>query len=146
MGSYGIGIGRVMAAAIELHHDDDGIIWPWSIAPYQAHVLTLGGEPALAEFAEEAVKILEAAGLDVLYDDRDARAGVKFKDADLLGLPLRLGVGRKGAGRALSGVEAASWRSCGAGAALRPCGARPHPHHRADGRADAILARSVTEV
>jgi prolyl-tRNA synthetase len=96
MGSYGIGIGRVMAAAIELHHDDDGIIWPWSIAPYQAHVLTLGREPALAEFAEQAVSILEAAGLDVLYDDRDARPGVKFKDADLLGLPLRLGIGKKG--------------------------------------------------
>jgi prolyl-tRNA synthetase len=96
MGSYGIGIGRVMAAAIELHHDDDGIIWPWSIAPYQAHVLTLGGEPALAEMAEEVVAILEAAGLDVLYDDRDARAGVKFKDADLLGMPLRIGVGRRG--------------------------------------------------
>ncbi len=96
MGSYGIGIGRVMAAAIELHHDDDGIIWPFSIAPYQAHVLTLGGEPALAEFAEEVVGILAAAGLDVLYDDRDARAGVKFKDADLLGMPLRIGIGRKG--------------------------------------------------
>jgi prolyl-tRNA synthetase len=96
MGSYGIGIGRVMAAAIELHHDDDGIIWPFSIAPYQAHVLTLGGEPALAEFAEEVVGVLEAAGLDVFYDDRDARAGVKFKDADLLGMPLRIGVGRKG--------------------------------------------------
>jgi prolyl-tRNA synthetase len=96
MGSYGIGIGRVMAAAIELHHDEDGIVWPWSIAPYQAHVLTLGGEPALAELAEEVAAILEAAGLDVLYDDRDARAGVKFKDADLLGMPLRLAVGRRG--------------------------------------------------
>jgi prolyl-tRNA synthetase len=96
MGSYGIGIGRIIAAAIELHHDADGIIWPWSIAPYEAHVLTLGGEPALAELAEEVVSILEAAGLDVLYDDRDARAGVKFKDADLLGMPLRIGVGRRG--------------------------------------------------
>jgi prolyl-tRNA synthetase len=96
MGSYGIGIGRVMAAAIELHHDDDGIIWPWSIAPYQTHVLTLGGDEALAAFAEEVVAILDAAGLDVLYDDRDARAGVKFKDADLLGMPLRVAVGRKG--------------------------------------------------
>src|SRR5688572_3001253 len=86
MGSYGIGIGRVMAAAIELHHDDDGIIWPWTIAPYQVHVLTLGGDAALAEFAEEVVGILDAAGLDVLYDDREARAGVKFKDADLLGM------------------------------------------------------------
>jgi prolyl-tRNA synthetase len=96
MGSYGIGIGRVMAAAVELHHDDAGIIWPWSIAPYQAHVLTLGGDAELAELAEEAVSILEEAGLDVLYDDRDARAGVKFNDADLLGMPLRLAVGRRG--------------------------------------------------
>jgi prolyl-tRNA synthetase len=96
MGSYGIGIGRVMAAAIELHHDADGIAWPWSIAPYQAHLLTLGGEPELAAFADEVVALLEAAGLDVLYDDREARAGVKFKDADLLGMPLRLGIGRRG--------------------------------------------------
>jgi prolyl-tRNA synthetase len=96
MGSYGIGIGRVMAAAIELHHDTDGIIWPWSIAPYRVHILTLGGEPALAELAEEAISILTQAGLDILYDDRDARAGVKFKDADLLGMPLRLGIGRRG--------------------------------------------------
>jgi prolyl-tRNA synthetase len=96
MGSYGIGIGRVLAAAIELHHDANGIVWPWSIAPYQAHVLTLGGEPELAELAEEAIRVLETAGLDVLFDDRDARAGVKFKDADLLGMPLRLAVGRKG--------------------------------------------------
>ena len=96
MGSYGIGIGRVMAAAIELHHDADGIAWPWSIAPYEAHVLTFGGEPELAAFADEVVGLLEAAGLDVLYDDREARAGVKFKDADLLGMPLRLGIGRRG--------------------------------------------------
>ena len=96
MGSYGIGIGRVMAAAIEAHHDEDGIIWPWSVAPYQVEVLTLGGEPALAALAEEVVGILVGAGLDVLYDDRDARAGVKFKDADLLGMPLRIGVGRRG--------------------------------------------------
>ncbi|MCC7372763.1 MAG: proline--tRNA ligase [Chloroflexi bacterium] len=96
MGSYGIGVGRVMAAAIELHHDDDGIIWPWSIAPYHVQLLTLGREPALAQCAEEVLAMLQAAGLDVLYDDRDARAGVKFKDADLLGLPLRLSIGQKG--------------------------------------------------
>jgi prolyl-tRNA synthetase len=96
MGSYGIGIGRVMAAAIELHHDADGIIWSWSIAPYHVHLLTLGGEPALADLAEEVLATVTAAGLDTLYDDRDARAGVKFKDADLLGMPLRLGIGRRG--------------------------------------------------
>jgi len=96
MGSYGIGIGRVMAAAIERHHDDDGIIWPFSIAPYHAQVVALGTDPALLALVEEVVTALVAAGLDVLYDDRDARAGVKFKDADLLGMPLRITVGRKG--------------------------------------------------
>jgi prolyl-tRNA synthetase len=96
MGSYGIGVERIMAAAIELHHDGDGIVWPLSIAPYRATVLTLGKEPELAEAAEQVVAALEAAGLDVLYDDRDERAGVKFKDADLLGIPIRVAVGRKG--------------------------------------------------
>jgi prolyl-tRNA synthetase len=96
MGSYGIGIGRVMAAAIEAHHDDDGIVWPFSIAPYHAQVVALGNDPALLGLAEEVVAALAVADLDVLYDDRDTRAGVKFKDADLLGLPLRIAVGRKG--------------------------------------------------
>jgi prolyl-tRNA synthetase len=96
MGSYGIGVERVMAAAIELHHDDDGIIWPLAIAPYRATVLTLGREPELARAAEQVVAALAAAGVDVLYDDRDERAGVKFKDADLLGIPIRIAVGRKG--------------------------------------------------
>jgi len=96
MGSYGIGVERILAAAIELHHDDDGIIWPLSIAPYHATVLTLGKEPELAKAAEEVAAALAKAGLDVLYDDRDERAGVKFKDADLVGIPIRIAVGRKG--------------------------------------------------
>jgi prolyl-tRNA synthetase len=96
MGSYGIGVERIMAAAIELHHDQDGIIWPLSIAPYRATVLTLGREPELARAAEEVSSELLRAGVDVLYDDRDERAGVKFKDADLIGIPIRLAVGRKG--------------------------------------------------
>src|SRR5512146_1475364 len=96
MGSYGIGVERIMAAAIELHHDDDGIIWPLSIAPYRATVLTLGKEPELAKAAEEVVAALARAGIDVLYDDRDERAGVKFKDADLVGIPIRIAVGKKG--------------------------------------------------
>jgi prolyl-tRNA synthetase len=96
MGSYGIGVERIMAAAIELHHDADGIIWPLSIAPFHATVLTLGKEPELAQAAEQVIAQLSAAGVEVLYDDRDERAGVKFKDADLLGIPLRLAVGRKG--------------------------------------------------
>jgi prolyl-tRNA synthetase len=96
MGSYGIGVERIMAAAIELQHDENGIIWPLSIAPYGATVLTLGKEPELAKVAEEVVAALSQAGLDVLYDDRDERAGVKFKDADLLGIPVRVAVGKKG--------------------------------------------------
>ena len=96
MGSYGIGVERIMAAAIELHHDQDGIIWPFSIAPYRATVLTMGKEPELARAAEEVCAALAKAGVDVLYDDRDERAGVKFKDADLLGIPLRIAVGKRG--------------------------------------------------
>jgi prolyl-tRNA synthetase len=96
MGSYGIGVERVMAAAVELHHDADGIVWPFSIAPFHASVLTLGKEPELARAAEEACAALGRAGLEVLYDDRDERAGVKFKDADLVGVPLRVSVGKKG--------------------------------------------------
>jgi prolyl-tRNA synthetase len=96
MGSYGIGVERVMAAAVELHHDADGIVWPFSIAPFQATVLTLGKEPELLRAAEEVAAALERAGMDVLFDDRDERAGVKFKDADLVGIPLRIAVGKKG--------------------------------------------------
>jgi prolyl-tRNA synthetase len=96
MGSYGIGIGRIMAAAIEQHHDDGGIIWPRSIAPFDAIVLTLGGEPEITAAAEDAVRALSSAGLDVLFDDRNERPGVKFKDADLLGIPLRVAVGKRG--------------------------------------------------
>jgi prolyl-tRNA synthetase len=96
MGSYGIGVERIMAAAIELHHDADGIVWPLAIAPFHATVLTLGAEPELARAAEEVVAAMGRAGVEVLHDDRNERAGVKFKDADLLGIPLRIAVGRKG--------------------------------------------------
>ncbi len=96
MGSYGIGVERIMAGAVELHHDQDGIAWPFAIAPFHAAVLTLGKEPELARAAEEAVAALGRGGMEVLYDDRDERPGVKFKDADLIGLPLRVAVGKKG--------------------------------------------------
>jgi prolyl-tRNA synthetase len=96
MGSYGIGVERIMAAAIELHHDAGGIRWPLSIAPYHATVLTLGREPELARAAEQVCAALAAAGADVLYDDRDERPGVKFKDADLIGIPIRIAVGKRG--------------------------------------------------
>jgi prolyl-tRNA synthetase len=92
MGSYGIGPGRVIAAAVEQSHDDDGIVWPRSIAPYDVHVVAL---PGVDEQAEEAARALDEAGADVLLDDRDARAGEKFADADLIGIPLRVTVGKK---------------------------------------------------
>ncbi len=96
MGSYGIGVERILAAAIELHHDENGIRWPMSIAPFQASVLTLGPEAELRKASDELVEALAAAGVEVLYDDRDERAGVKFKDADLVGIPIRIAVGKKG--------------------------------------------------
>ncbi len=96
MGSYGIGVERIAAGAIELHHDKDGILWPMSIAPFQVGLLTLQpNEPEVVETAEKLYRALTAAGVEVLYDDRDDRAGVKFKDADLIGLPLRIAVGKK---------------------------------------------------
>ena len=96
MGSYGIGVERIMAAAIELHHDDNGIQWPMAIAPFHATVLTLGPEPELKAAADQLVAALAEVGVEVLYDDRDERAGVKFKDADLVGVPLRIAIGKKG--------------------------------------------------
>ncbi len=98
MGAYGIGLGRLMAAVVETHHDADGIVWPASIAPFDATILVLGSEPGLVALAEAAASTLEQAGLDVLLDDRDERAGVKFKDADLVGIPVRIGVGRRALG------------------------------------------------
>ena len=92
MGCYGIGPGRVMAAVIEQHHDEQGITWPAGVAPYDAHVVALAGAE---EIAVQAAEVLDAAGLDVLLDDRDLRAGEKFADADLIGCPLRITAGKK---------------------------------------------------
>jgi prolyl-tRNA synthetase len=92
MGCYGIGSGRLMAAAVEQHHDDKGIIWPMAIAPFQVHLVGLGlNDAAIREAAERTYGELTAAGIEVLFDDRDdAQAGVKFNDADLIGIPIRL--------------------------------------------------------
>jgi prolyl-tRNA synthetase len=92
MGSYGIGPGRVLAAVVEQHHDEQGIAWPRELAPYDVHVVAL---PGVEEQAEEVASALAAVGLDVLLDDRDQRAGEKFADADLIGCPVRVTVGRK---------------------------------------------------
>ncbi len=95
-GSYGVGPARVMAAAVEQHHDENGIAWPASIAPYDVHVLALhGGVEEVLERAEQLAHELDGAGLQVLLDDRDERPGEKFADADLVGCPLRVTVGRK---------------------------------------------------
>jgi prolyl-tRNA synthetase len=96
MGSYGIGVERIITAAIEQHHDADGIIWPKSIAPFDVIVtITNTKDAALNATAEKLYKDLQRAGLDALLDDRNERAGVKFKDADLIGVPYRITVGKK---------------------------------------------------
>ena len=96
MGSYGIGPGRIMAATVEQRHDESGIAWPRSIAPYDAHVLALhGSAPEVLEPAVEVADVLAAGGLEVLLDDRAQRPGEKFADADLLGVPIRITVGKK---------------------------------------------------
>jgi prolyl-tRNA synthetase len=93
MGCYGIGLERLMAVAVEQNHDDKGIIWPPAIAPYQIYLCALGMDnPAVAQAAEQLYTELESHGLEVLFDDRLESPGVKFNDADLIGLPLRLTV------------------------------------------------------
>jgi prolyl-tRNA synthetase len=93
MGSYGIGPARIASAAIEQLADADGIVWPWSIAPFHVHVLPVGRDGASKQAAESIYESCRNAGLDALLDDRDERPGVKFKDADLLGIPIRVTVG-----------------------------------------------------
>ncbi len=111
MGSYGIGISRTLQSVIEQSHDGNGIVWPWNVAPYHAAITLL--DPALEEAATLAKEIgsaMEAAGADVLIDDRDERPGVKFKDADLIGIPLRITIGGRGL---KEGVVEVKWRSGG---------------------------------
>lgn len=98
MGSYGIGPGRLMACIAEAHHDDKGLVWPASVAPFDVAITPIGGakEPAVAQAAEELYRSLVGAGLEVLLDDRDERAGVKFADTDLVGAPWRVTVAARG--------------------------------------------------
>jgi len=94
MGSYGIGPARILAAAIEQGHDADGMIWPWSIAPFGIHLLAVNvNDRVQQETAQELYQTLIQGGFEVLLDDRDERPGVKFKDADLIGCPIRVTVG-----------------------------------------------------
>jgi prolyl-tRNA synthetase len=100
MGCYGIGVSRIVTAIVEEYHDDDGIAWPIGLAPYDVHLVVLAGRGDVAAVvmatADELYAEMTAAGVSVLYDDRDASAGVKFADADLLGMPVRLTLGAKG--------------------------------------------------
>lgn len=108
MGCYGIGISRTLQAVIEQSHDKDGIVWPWAVAPFQVLVCLL--DPQMEEAVELAKAIgvaAELAGADVLIDDRDERPGVKFKDADLIGVPLRITIGGRGL---KEGVVEVKWR------------------------------------
>jgi prolyl-tRNA synthetase len=108
MGCYGMGVSRLVAVIAEEHHDDRGLAWPKEVAPYQVHLAALGAGrvPEVAEAADRLYDRLVEGGIEVLYDDRDVSPGVKFADADLLGVPVRLVVGAKGVARGV--VE---WRS-----------------------------------
>ena len=97
MGSYGIGVGRCAAAIVERHHDENGIIWPTNVAPFEVVVTVLNPKDvATLEAGTRLYETLGGDGVDVLLDDRDERPGVKFKDAELVGIPCRITVGPKG--------------------------------------------------
>jgi prolyl-tRNA synthetase len=96
-GSYGIGVSRLVAAIIEASHDDAGIIWPDAVAPFKVGLINLKAEDAeCARVCDDLYRRLQDAGVEVLYDDREGRAGVKFADTDLIGLPWQLVVGPRG--------------------------------------------------
>ena len=109
MGCYGIGVNRILAGLAETRHDEQGLIWPLAIAPYEVIISVIGAnEPETLAAAEQFYGELRAAGVDVLLDDRDLRPGVKFKDADLIGIPLRVNFGGKGL---KEGVVELKWRT-----------------------------------
>ena len=111
-GSYGIGLGRLMGAIVELLSDAKGIVWPKEIAPYQAHIIAIsGGNKDVITEANNLYSLLKDHGIETLYDDRDLRAGEKFADSDLIGIPTRLIVSEKTL--SAGGVEVVS-RSSGA--------------------------------
>ncbi len=97
MGCYGLGVGRTAAAAVEQNHDENGIIWPVPLAPYEVVLVVLNSDkPEVVEAAGGLYEEMKAAGIDVLFDDRPERPGVKFNDADLIGFPVRVVVGKRG--------------------------------------------------
>ena len=95
MGCYGIGIGRTLAAIVEAHHDDKGIVWPEAIAPFKVYIARLGDKETVVKQADALYNRLAELGIQVLYDDRDVRPGEKFADADLMGIPYRVVVSEK---------------------------------------------------
>lgn len=98
MGCYGIGVSRLLAAIVEQHHDESGIVWPESIAPYRVHLIVIQPkDPVQLKLAERLYRDLQASGVEVLFDDRSERPGAKFADADLIGIPLRITVGKRAA-------------------------------------------------
>ena len=108
MGCYGIGVNRIIAGLAETKHDENGLIWPLSVAPYEVILSVIDvTEAETLTVAESLYAELKSAGVDVLLDDRDQRPGVKFKDADLIGIPLRVNVGGKGL---KEGVVELKWR------------------------------------
>ncbi|WP_329500430.1 His/Gly/Thr/Pro-type tRNA ligase C-terminal domain-containing protein [Kitasatospora herbaricolor] len=122
MGCYGIGIERSMAAAIECHHDDKGIVWPVAIAPFEAVVLvTQPDDEATAAAGEKVHRQLLASGVDTIIDDRSERVGVKFRDAELVGIPLRVTVGSRGLA---NGVVELTERASDETRRVPPCGDR----------------------
>jgi prolyl-tRNA synthetase len=107
MGCFGIGVGRTVAAAIEQNHDQDGIIWPMALAPFQVLITPIEWKPG-TETHQSALALyeeLEHSGIEVLLDDREERPGIKFKDADLIGIPLRVTIGPKGLAEGLVEVR-----------------------------------------
>jgi prolyl-tRNA synthetase len=109
MGCYGIGVSRIVTAVAEEFHDEHGLAWPMALAPFKVHVIAMPGDESAAaavKFADE----LAAAGVDVLFDDREGRPGVKFADADLIGMPMQVIVGSKGIAK---GIVERKWRATG---------------------------------
>jgi prolyl-tRNA synthetase len=97
MGCYGIGISRILAAVAEQHHDDDGLTWPVALAPFDAAVIATNmDQPAVVQAAEALYGALRDRGIDAVFDDREVTAGVKFADADLIGYPVQVVVGKRG--------------------------------------------------
>lgn len=111
MCSYGIGPSRCIGAAVEVHHDDHGIIWPDAIAPFAVHLVALGDDADVTKAADKLYADLEQAGVEVLYDDRDESAGVKFNDADLIGIPQRVTVSKKTLANSAIGLKKRTGKS-----------------------------------